>query len=605
MPVLFSHTSRVILRIGLMGFVFLGLTGCQPPGPRALLNGERLIREGQFAQAVESLRSATEHLPNHAQSWNHLGLALHGLGKADEAVAAYQHALRLDRNLAVVHYNYGLILLENNRLPEAVFELTAFTTLTPNASDGWSKLGTALLRQKKWDEAERAFSNSHRLQPKDPETHNNLGLVLLQKRKPQTAAQWFNQALVVQPDYAPALLNAAIVSHHYFNAKPQALEHYRRYAKSIPTPVNVEAVRDVIQRLEVELQPKPTPVIPPVVAIVTNPPPIILKTNPPPVIHSTSAPVAIKPSEITAKIPTNTAIPAIKVEVKPAPVTNPPPQIVVVPPAPSEPVVPLVPTPIREDAVTNPPVASAPIKLPPPPEPTAPLIRSAQREPEKDAPSIWQKANPIRWFNQRTKGSESVANRKDSPAPTQTPVIPSPVPVSPPPKVILRYPFTLGKPPDSGNRSAADVFFRKGLAAHQAQRLNEAIASYQQAMSHDPAFFEAAYNLGLAGYQTRTWPVALISGETAVRINPTSTDARYNFALTLEAAGYFIDAVEQLEQGIKTAPQEPRFHFEAAAIYSEHLAESAKAREHYRKVLAIQPNHPQAEAVRRWLVSNP
>src|SRR5947209_19774730 len=74
-------------------------SGCAPPGPRALLKGERQIREGQFEEAVESLQAATRLLPRNAQAYNHLGLALHGSKQYVPALKAYVKALELDHKI--------------------------------------------------------------------------------------------------------------------------------------------------------------------------------------------------------------------------------------------------------------------------------------------------------------------------------------------------------------------------------------------------------------------------------------------------------------------------------------------------------------------------
>src|SRR5437762_6429794 len=75
-------------------------SGCADPGPRALLQGERLAREGQYAQAIPKLEQAARLLPRDARAWNHLGLAYHGGGRGQDAAKAYQQAVALDRNLA-------------------------------------------------------------------------------------------------------------------------------------------------------------------------------------------------------------------------------------------------------------------------------------------------------------------------------------------------------------------------------------------------------------------------------------------------------------------------------------------------------------------------
>ena len=43
------------------------LTGCLPPGPRALLAGKRLIEQGKYPQALEQLRTATSLLATNVQ----------------------------------------------------------------------------------------------------------------------------------------------------------------------------------------------------------------------------------------------------------------------------------------------------------------------------------------------------------------------------------------------------------------------------------------------------------------------------------------------------------------------------------------------------------
>src|SRR2546430_8796028 len=114
-----GHWSLVIghyLKRGWSPFfiAMLLLCGCTPPGPRALLKGQRLIQEGKYEQAVESLQMAARALSTNAQAYNHLGLALHGSRQYGRALAAYQKALELDHKLAAARYNMGCLLLEQN-----------------------------------------------------------------------------------------------------------------------------------------------------------------------------------------------------------------------------------------------------------------------------------------------------------------------------------------------------------------------------------------------------------------------------------------------------------------------------------------------------------
>src|SRR2546426_7596671 len=96
----------------LCSFILLGamlLTGCTPAGPRALLDGKRLIEKRKYPQAVEKLKTATALLSTNAQAWNYLALAYHHAGQAAEAERAYQRALVLNQDLSEAHYNLGCL----------------------------------------------------------------------------------------------------------------------------------------------------------------------------------------------------------------------------------------------------------------------------------------------------------------------------------------------------------------------------------------------------------------------------------------------------------------------------------------------------------------
>src|SRR5437868_7698423 len=95
-------------------------SACRPPGPRAVLEGKKLLEKGQYAAAIEEFREATVLMPTNALAFNYLGLALHEAGQPVDAERAYQRALALDHDLTEAHYNLGCLLLpQSNRLDQA------------------------------------------------------------------------------------------------------------------------------------------------------------------------------------------------------------------------------------------------------------------------------------------------------------------------------------------------------------------------------------------------------------------------------------------------------------------------------------------------------
>jgi tetratricopeptide (TPR) repeat protein len=139
------------------------------------------------------------------------------------------------------------------------------------------------------------------------------------------------------------------------------------------------------------------------------------------------------------------------------------------------------------------------------------------------------------------------------------------------------------------------------MQAYKAHRLPEAIKAYRLATQEDPSLFEAHYNLGLVATEAGNLTLALTSYKNALAIRPTSLDARYNFALVLKQANFPADAAHEMEKVLATYPNEARAHLALGNLYAQQFGQPAKAREHYLKVLELDPQNPQGTAIRYWL----
>lgn len=73
----------------------------------------------------------------------------------------------------------------------------------------------------------------------------------------------------------------------------------------------------------------------------------------------------------------------------------------------------------------------------------------------------------------------------------------------------------------------------------------------------------------------------------------------------LKQANYPVDAVVELEKLVARNPNEARAHLALANLYAQQMHQTAKARQHYLKVLELAPRHPQASAINFWLAANP
>ncbi|MCW5555781.1 MAG: tetratricopeptide repeat protein [Verrucomicrobiae bacterium] len=617
------------------------LAGCMPPGPRALIEGRRLLDKGQSEQAVERLLVATSVLTTNASAWNYLGLAYHRTGQHSNAVVAYQKAVALDRELVEARYNLGALWLEQNRLEAAKTELTAYTLRRGDVVEGWLKLGTTQLRLRELTAAEQSFRAALRINAQHPEAFNGLGLVQAQRNRPREAVQFFSAALKQRPDYSPARLNLATVLHQQLHDVPGALQVYREYLALKPPPPGFNAVSALAQALEQQLaaaqrallptntvSPVPpavtatTPTVTPTVPVVTSTPPVVTATIPVVTATNVTPPATTAVERVVSPVKVDPPPPVAK-PTPVAPDSSPAPAEIV--DLPSEPVLQITPPATPEVAIAIPAETQVVEAVPPAKLPLIPVDPPTTAEAEK--PGFFARVNPLRVFRRESKPppqaitlppSETIAavdaataerERVQDKSISNAPVTAmSAPPDSAQPAAassFLRYPYLSPSAPAAGNRQEADRAFAQGQRAQQANRLSEAMQAYRQATVADPAYFEAYYSLGLTAYEARNHRQALAAWETALALRPDSTDARYNFALVLKAANYPVDAARELEKLVAANSQEARAHLVLGNLYAEQLGNSSRARTHYLKVLEIDPRNAQATAIRYWLVAHP
>jgi len=108
-------------------------------------------------------------------------MTLKDLGRTEEAVENYTHAIRLKPDAPEAHNNLGIALKELGRLGEAIGSYTEAIRLSPDYAEAHSNLGIALHAQGRHDEALDAFERAIEIKPEYAQAHWNRSLVLLLK----------------------------------------------------------------------------------------------------------------------------------------------------------------------------------------------------------------------------------------------------------------------------------------------------------------------------------------------------------------------------------------------------------------------------------------
>lgn len=657
-----KNTLFTILAV--IGMTFLA--GCTPSGPKALLQGEELLKKGQTREAIKKMERAVKYMPNNPLAWNYLGVALHSSGRTEEALNAYQKASALNPHMDVLYYNLGCLYLDRKNYQIAIHSFSNYLNLEKNMNfePAWEKIGYAFLAVQRTDLAARSFSNVVVLNPQNAKAYNTLGLIASSEKNMALAMKHFSNSILADAAYAPPHLNTAVLLQRTGGNTnlDLALNRYERYLALAPKAEDAQKVRAQISSLQQLLsaqasagtapvtnaaaatppanqlaqavpapEPEPeaapekaAPVQTPGVIITqlqqTNLPPrqpaVALTPKEPPVEVAAVVPGAPKtnepPEEVDLEALRKTTEPVIKEIPQPENVLprNEPPQLSLVPTPEPEP----APTPTPQPA----PEKVRVVKVTPAPasSETRPAAQDAPEEAQTDKGNFFSRVfGKKRSSESSEKATSSSAIGSEPPAISVVPVDIPAEPVSvketprekPAPVAIRVYePYTYQNPTPAapGNREEAYLLFQRAFRAHQEKDFPTAIEYYSKAIQKDPAWFEAYFNLGLACYGSGEYSSSLLAFENALALKPDSWETRYNFALALNKADHPNEAIVELKKVTRLNDSYANAWLEMGVIYQNRFADIENAYHSYQKFITLAPDHPSAYTTKIWLTQN-
>ncbi len=546
----------------------MGGAGCKPPGARALFKGEALLQADKPEEAVIQFEQATRYLPMEWRAWNFLGLARHRVGDLEGAAQAYQKSVQLvgERRYSskhpsfVLEFNVGRLCLDRKRLLEAQRHLSTFASQNQSfPACYW--LAESYRANGHHEAAVEMLNRALNSRSDSAVTWNRLGMVQLKLGRATNAIASFEKALKYRKDFPEARRNLAITYHRYApkgleNPEGLALQAFKDYLALEPT--DAAAVQRVADALESKLHPEHS-------AFERERTNQLTSAN----TNAITIPLIIpelplKPlveSNIIARVqfPSNNAAPGIVARQN---------------------------TRLLPDVVTNLITASKPS----PPEKTVLITPSI--------PAISPKKKPV---STATKDKPPVKVAKASP----TAVMPEKVrPKVPDVPGIARYQYVSPARPRVGDNEKARKVFDQAYHHHKLNKLDEAILGYREVLVLDPGFQQAHLNSAIAYQSKGEFRKALSGYELALAINPLSKISRYGFAQSLHRSEYYVDAAREFEKLLEVYEAYLPGHLELAIIYAGKLKMPNRAKMHYRRVLALNPQHPEAPVIRDWLLAN-
>jgi len=143
-----------------------------------------------------------EMSPKTSFDWLSKGNALFDLKRYEEALTAYDQALRLDPNNALAYTRKGNALGDLKRSEEALAAHEQALRLNPNSALAYNNKGMTLLNLKRFEEALAAYDQALRLDPNDALAYYGKGLALRNLKRSEEAQAAFDQAKRLDPDFS-------------------------------------------------------------------------------------------------------------------------------------------------------------------------------------------------------------------------------------------------------------------------------------------------------------------------------------------------------------------------------------------------------------------
>jgi protein O-mannosyl-transferase len=168
---------------------------------------------------------------------NNLGNVLLDTDRVQEAMEHFRQALQLKPDYSSAHNNLGLVLAKTGRPQEAIEHYQQALRFRPYFVEAHYNLGLALANAGQLPEAIKHYQQALLLNPDYSEAHYNLGVALAETGRLQEAIEHYNTALKLNPDYSEAHNNLGVALAET-GRLPGAIDHFQKGLQLEPKDAN-------------------------------------------------------------------------------------------------------------------------------------------------------------------------------------------------------------------------------------------------------------------------------------------------------------------------------------------------------------------------------
>ncbi len=190
-------------------------------------------RNLDYRAAIAIWQDTIAKRPENFRAFGELANALFHDQQTAAALAAYEHALRLNGNYPKAHHNYAGALASVGRLDEAAQQFEIALAQSPTLPEAYYGLGNVRREQGRKAEALACYERALQLRPTFALAHNNAANLLVEFGRTDEALAHYAAAVRAQPNFSDAEYNwgnTLAFSGHL----AEALPHYENALRLAP-----------------------------------------------------------------------------------------------------------------------------------------------------------------------------------------------------------------------------------------------------------------------------------------------------------------------------------------------------------------------------------
>jgi tetratricopeptide (TPR) repeat protein len=175
--------------------------------------------QGKVDEAIKELEAAVKLRATHSMAWNSLGILYKKKGDIKKAITAFEEAAKIvskkaGKKDAPIHANLGMAYGRDGRADDAIASLEMALKLDPTNTDAgmwWAFMGTLRRQKGDIDGAIKNLEAAIKAEPKNAEYLNNLGVAYRHAKRDDDAIRVFKLAIEADPKVAEYNFNLATV----------------------------------------------------------------------------------------------------------------------------------------------------------------------------------------------------------------------------------------------------------------------------------------------------------------------------------------------------------------------------------------------------------